>query len=664
VQAGYGLRPDPSSPAYSQWLAAASVPGRLLEAKRSEKHSHTVTSQTLPWWVGAVMTGAPNYISVVAAYVVPFAVPGGDQTSTTAIALWGGVGGFGTGSGLIQAGVNVSTTPTIATYSSWREYCCGDPNSNGYGGNFVPNPGDGIYSQVWYCDSVGNLNINGGYGCSYVIDTITGATFSCTSASGSPCWSVQALPLCSASPTAPNCMTLGLAAEFVIEDQSPQVFSCSTAFSDIVGGFLAGSPAVTMQGFADSSTAPGAFQQTISTDPSVVLLKDFTNATTQVNVALGGWDETYFTVSKSPDLHIQELRLQNGWQEADLSSISSPSAFPAAGAPSAYVTPDNIPRVVYRGTDGHIHELRLQGGWQQADLSAISNPAAFPAACDPFAYVTPDQVPRVIYLGGDSHIHELRLQGGWQHADLSAIAAGNPVAPAAGALFAYVTPDKVPRVVYLATDNHIHELRLQGGWQHADLSALVTNSPPAFQAVGSPLAFVTPDGIPRVDYLGADNHIHELRLQGGWQQADLSAISTPPASAAAGNPFAYVTPDNVPRVVYQGTDNHIHELRLQAGWQHADLSALVTDSPPAFAAASAPFAYVTPDQIPRVAYRGTDGHIHELRLQGSWQQADLSAISNPAAPAAANPAAPVSSGSSLFAYVTTDGIPRVVYVGP
>src|ERR1700756_4182572 len=107
---------------------------------------------------------------------------------------------------------------------------------------------------------------------------------------------------------------------------------------------------------------------------------------------------------------IYELRLQDSWIQADLAGfISDPPATPAAGDPFAYVTPDGVPRIVYRGTDSHIHELRLQGSWIQADLADfISDPPAAPAASDPFAYVTPDGVPRVVYLGTDGRVRELR----------------------------------------------------------------------------------------------------------------------------------------------------------------------------------------------------------------------------------------------------------------
>jgi hypothetical protein len=292
LDAGYGLRPDPEkdAAAYSRWLSAALVPGRMLEIKRPSDHSHTVTTTTAAPWTGSVLTGAPNYISTEAVFNVPAATPSGDETTGTEIAIWNGLGGFGTGSGLIQGGVEVATTPTVALYGSWREYCCGDGDSNGYKGAFVPNPGDKIYSQEWYCDSNGSKNINGGYGCTFLTDETTGAILSCTSATGSPCWSVKALPLCSVSPGTPNCMTVGLAAEFVIENQTPQCCSPATAFTDFAS-------TVTMSGSAYSSTTDSN-SQTISTDPLVDVLDDFTNTTSHMNVSLGKTDQTYFTVSQ------------------------------------------------------------------------------------------------------------------------------------------------------------------------------------------------------------------------------------------------------------------------------------------------------------------------------------------------------------------------------
>jgi Peptidase A4 family len=218
---GYGLRPDPAGApaAYASWYEAATKPGRMLYAKRSDGRAHTVTTSTAPPWIGSVMTGSAPYKSITATFEVPTTIPGAFGTTSTEAAIWPGLGGFGTGSGLIQAGVILSTTPTSASYMTWREYCCGDPDSNGYGGAFVPSPGDKILAQAWYCDANGQSDIGGGFGCSYLYDFQSGAVFSCTIPRGDPsnppCWSVKALPLCSVN-RVQNCMTLGTSAEFIL----------------------------------------------------------------------------------------------------------------------------------------------------------------------------------------------------------------------------------------------------------------------------------------------------------------------------------------------------------------------------------------------------------------------------------------------------------------
>jgi hypothetical protein len=373
--------------------------------------------------------------------------------------------------------------------------------------------------------------------------------------------------------------------------------------------------------------------------------------------------------------------------QADLSAIASGAA-PAAGAPSAYTALYNKARVVYRGSDGHIHQLERQlgssesagcylvSGWQHSDLSAIviNNPPAFPAAGDPLGYYDEtDLVPRVIYRGVDNHIHELRQESGnWLQADISAIVVNNPpAAPAAGNAFGFAAPTGLPQIIYRGTDNHIHGLVLQGSWSQLDLSANVANKPPGYPAAGDPRAYIS--DMLRIVYRGFDGDVHELRYeppQGSWLQADLSAIvsNNPPAFPMGGDPFPYwdiTSSPRIPRVVYRGIDDHIHELRLQGSWLQADLSAIVNNNPPALAAAGEPFAISIPIPAPpdqatlRILYRGADSHIHELRLeqqqgqsppqpQAGWFQADLSAIvSN-------KPPAPPSTGIPLFSYTTAD----------
>ena len=75
---------------------------------------------------------------------------------------------------------------------------------------------------------------------------------------------------------------------------------------------------------------------------------------------------------------------------------------------------------------------------------------------------------------------------------------------------------------------------------------------------------------------------------------------------------------NVPRVVYRGVDGHIHELYVTDTWKHFDISQN-TGAP---TAAGDPMGYMT--NVPRVVYRGVDGYIHELYVTDTWKHFDLS----------------------------------------
>ncbi|MGC1862664.1 MAG: hypothetical protein WA733_16505 [Methylocystis sp.] len=295
LDAGYGLRPDPvkNPKGYARWLAAASAPGRLLRTPNAiipqphpfppenahQPAKNLVVPQQASTWYGTVLTGAPDYIFTSATFYVPQAIPGGDNTGNTAIYIWNGLGGSGTGSGLIQGILWIQTTATAATYSTFREYCCGDcqytigpnncnpPPTTGSQGFFSPSPGDHIFDQAWYCDATGNQNINGGYGCVFMQDLTTGAIVSCTSYLASPCSSVKALPLCSVSATTPNCMTLGKSAEFIIENGTSGALTDFVVSAKVLEQFAG----VQMNGSATNTSGasygPG-------NDPTVTLYTD------------------------------------------------------------------------------------------------------------------------------------------------------------------------------------------------------------------------------------------------------------------------------------------------------------------------------------------------------------------------------------------------------
>ena len=269
--------------------------------------------------------------------------------------------------------------------------------------------------------------------------------------------------------------------------------------------------------------------------------------------------------------------------------------------------------------------------WHHRDISALATAPS--AAGDPSGYVIGgDEV--VVYLGTDNHVHQLSAaanQGPWSHVDLTALtnaplAAGNPFGVVLGAQI----------VVYRGTDSHIHQLFTSGNqWLQADLSQLASAPP----ASGDPIECSSPSGGQLVDYTGTDGHIHQLHVSGGhWVQADLTAITN--ATSSGSDPFEYPLGGNQ-IVPFRGVDSDIHQLYTinnNSQWVQADLSHLASAPP----ASGDPFGSSAPSGKPQVDYTGTDGHIHQLYTNGSgsWTQADLTAITNA-----------TSSGSDPFYYL-------------
>lgn len=228
---------------------------------------------------------------------------------------------------------------------------------------------------------------------------------------------------------------------------------------------------------------------------------------------------------------------------------------------------------------------------------------------------------------------------------------GTSTNPTTAALAAPAATGLAPAVVYVGSDGHIHEIALQGAWQDRDLTA-ATGAPLTLSA--NVMAYRRSDGVSMIVYRGMDDHVLslylELRRQGNawqeiWHWADLTTITGAPLSGC--DPFPWVRSDGISTVIYAGGDGHVHELRLQNIWIWADLTAL-SGAPVANAC---PIAYVRGDGINAIVYKsGT--HIHELRLDNGWEVSDLTLLSG-----APNPM------SGLSAYVRSDGISTINYAG-
>ena len=656
-QNGYGLRPNPAADpaAYASWREAATKPGRMLYAKRPDKHTHThtVTSSAAPPWIGAVMTGSAPYKSITATFQVPTAISGAEGTTSTLASFWPGLGGFNSGSGLIQAGVTLQTTPTAASYTTWREYCCGDGDSNGYGGAFVPSPGDKILAQAWYCDANGQEDIGGGFGCSYLYDYQSGAVFSCTTPKGSPnnqpCWSVKALTLCSVNPTAPNCMTLGTSAEFILENQSGQLSPPTDQFPKFT-------PTVAMSGAAVTSTGVSA----VDTDPTVTLLTDYAHGPPCMLVALAGIGTTSFTANPC-------------WFHDVPGAASDVAVAPGTSPTSWYTTPENVEHIAYVGTDQRIHELFFfvgpNGQWSHGVPGAASDVAVAPGTSPTSWYTTPENVEHIAYVGTDQRIHELFFfvgpNGQWFH-DVPGAASDVAVAPGTSPTSWYTTPENVEHIAYVGTDQRIHELFFfvgpNGQWSHGVPGAA---SDVAVDPGTSPTSwYTTPENVEHIAYVGTDQRIHELFFfvgpNGQWSH-DVPGAASDVAVAPGTSPTSwYTTPENVEHIAYVGTDQRIHELFFFVGpngqWSH-DVPGAASDV--AVAPGTSPTSwYTTPENVEHIAYVGTDQRIRELFFfvgpNGQWFDDVLGA---------ANDVAVAPSTSPTSWYTTPENVEHIAYVG-
>jgi hypothetical protein len=396
------------------------------------------------------------------------------------------------------------------------------------------------------------------------------------------------------------------------------------------------------------------------------------------------------------------------WQHTDLTAKAGGVAAMWA-YPVGYVTTVQnltspsppVARVLYVtdwGNGGDIHEIRNEGGtWKpDADLSLLltNYSGDFQAQIAAVGYQTPDGVARVVFLGLDNWVYEFKLEAnGWTVANLSAIAGmtqfpqpgwptwppqlpwqevtplGIPPWPY------YTTPDNHARVVYQASDGHVHELSLHvtdpnSAWIDSDLNALaIAGGWDAPNTYNQPFGYLSGDSIPRVVYNDADSYgVRELRLESsGWICANIGALANaPPGMPIDGgviNSSAYVTPDAIARVVYLGDDGHAHELKLvndQSPWVHTDLTGQLVTTPNGML-----YGCCGSDGIPRVVYGGSDNDLHQFTYQnGSW--ADENMFQDPAIVVVDPPPGGIAATGWdwLSAYIyQINGIVQIVYTG-
>ena len=348
-----------------------------------------------------------------------------------------------------------------------------------------------------------------------------------------------------------------------------------------------------------------------------------------------GSDDSVHVNFLGTDNHVHELYIApgNNWVDNDLTALAGAVAPTANTALDGYWGTDDSVHVNFLGTDNHIHELYIAPGnnWVDNDLTALAGAVAPTANTALDGYWGTDSSVHVNFLGTDNHIHELYIAPGnnWVDNDLTALAGA--VAPTANtALDGYWGTDSSVHVNFLGTDNHIHELYIAPGnnWVDNDLTALAgAVAPTANTALDG---YWGTDSSVHVNFLGTDNHIHELYIAPGnnWVDNDLTALAGAVAPTANTALDGYWGTDNSQHVNYLGTDNHIHELYIAPGnnWVDNDLTALAGAVAPT--ANTALDGYWGTDNSQHVNYLGTDNHIHELYIapNTNWVDNDLTAL--------------------------------------
>jgi hypothetical protein len=317
---------------------------------------------------------------------------------------------------------------------------------------------------------------------------------------------------------------------------------------------------------------------------------------------------------------------------------------PAAGPPAAYILGPGKRRVVYRGTSGHLHELARTadgpdaGAWRHTDLtSQLDIPAA---GCDPSVVVF-DGVPHIAYVDRSGRAREIWFDGHWRHLPL-------PALPRPAGAVRISRSNEALHVTYRTTfgaaceqtrsrnalkDNQwlwsprlIYRLPSAGkpiGFSQDGKRRIVFQAPEKWPS-REPFVF---DWIERRQkdyqvYRGPRNTLVQAAPEGKrfWRLEQIGKLE----GQVAGDPCAIRDARN-DRVylAFRDTAGHVREATLnKETWQLTDPTALA-GAPPA---SGEPAGLVSTQSGTRYyVYRGREGHLHELRFDGSWNHRDLNA---------------------------------------
>jgi hypothetical protein len=418
---GYGLRPDPREDpeAYQAWLDSVRVPMYEL---RTSSHSRPPFRSALrdtnvsdpsadpdapdpesvylapaTYWIGAILQGSYKkgtsssltygYVDNQAYVNVPTIYPGGDGAGHTALTIWDGLGD------VFQTIVDVEATTTAGYLGVHRQnFYNGLPKDNTYdvqGVDFTPKSGDKIFLAEWYCDSKGNLDMLGGYGCTNVVDVTQNVSWTCNKSDGSNCASypIKSSDLANG--------ILGQSAEYIIENDTAESFgNCpkATKTTECYDQWVDISP-VTMTGDADVFEGATKFIKTVttSTDPVVQLQTDIsasipvvqTSGHMLITLPTGGikWDELLNNIHYWNGTNFNSLKTPQGTSNALPGVIFGCGTSIAVGPNSRGLT-SGTPWMTgcHPSSDGNyaVYQMQTGGAWVQMQSDVAQRLAVSP----------------------------------------------------------------------------------------------------------------------------------------------------------------------------------------------------------------------------------------------------------------------------------------------
>jgi hypothetical protein len=316
------------------------------------------------------------------------------------------------------------------------------------------------------------------------------------------------------------------------------------------------------------------------------------NVTLNVNAAVPGG----FAITVSdPNLHHTDRTAQTG-------------ATDAAGAPTAIVLDQaGIDDIAYRDTSGHLREIwRDPVRLGQGDLS--TNASAPAGEGNPWFYYDPSGNQFILlYRSPDGRVHSLY----WLAGNVGHDVLNNDAPKAAGDPSGWFSGnDNTHHVVYRTSNGHLQELWWQGSGTvgNGDL----TEAAHAVPSKGDPSPYYdATHGTNIVAFRGTDDRIRTLYwTSGDVGHDDLSGTAGTPA--AADDPFAWhAAADDSHHCIYRASNGHVYELSWigDAPVTGRDLTAL-TGAPPASGRLSG--GYNAYDNTQHAIYRASDGSLHEL----------------------------------------------------